>query len=207
MSYLVNLVMEGKPVVVVGAGRVAGRKVEGLLAAGARVTVVAPRAGPEIQALTEAGRIRVLRKLYAKGDLEGALLAVAATDDEAVNAAVSEDAQALGVLINVVDKPALCTFTLPAVVRRGELTLAVATEGRCPSLARAIREELEARYGPEYGEALALLGRMRAELSAKGWESSRIQRAVAELYRGGIVSLIAAGNRESVRELLARYAV
>jgi len=205
MSYLVNLVLEGRTAVVVGAGKVALRKVEGLLLGGAQVTVVAPTACLEIEALVEAGRIVLRREPYRSAHLEGAFLAIAATDDEAVNAKMAEDAQRLGVLVNVVDRPALSSFFLPATVRRGELILGVATGGRCPALASALREELEGRYGPEHGEALALLGRLRERMMAAGWESFRVRQALISLYRAGLPDLIVAGDQEGIRKLVAAF--
>lgn len=205
MSYVVNLVLEGRTAVVVGAGKVGLRKVEGLLQGGARVTVVAPSACPEVEALAEASRLALCREAYRTAHLEGAFLAIAATDNGAVNAQVAEDARGLGVLVNVVDRPALCTFTLPATLRRGELILAVATGGRCPSLASVLREDLEARYGPEHGEALALLAGLRERMMAAGWESFRVRQALASLYRAGLPELIVAGDQEGIRRLVEAF--
>lgn len=205
MSYLVNLALEGRAVVVVGAGNVARRKVEGLLQAGAAVRVVAPSACAEIEALAAAGQITWLREIYRRVHLEGTALVIAATGDEAVNAQVAQDARELGILVNVVDRPALCTFTVPATVRRGDLILAAATSGRCPALASAVREELESEYGPEYAEVVALLGRLRAQMIAAGWESFRIRQTLISLYRAGLPELIAAGDQEGLRRLVAAF--
>ena len=149
MSYLVNLRIAGRPVLVVGAGTVAARKVSALLDADAQVTVVAPDVGVEVSALARAGRIRVVERAFGAQDVEGAFLVVGATDDDSVNRQVAEAAAASGALVNIVDRPELCAYTVPATVRRGHLTLAVATDGRCPTLARAIRERLERQFGPE----------------------------------------------------------
>ena len=205
MSYLVNLSIEGRKALVVGAGAVALRKVEGLLAAGALVTVVAPNACEAIRRLTREGRVALLDKPYEAGDLAEVSLVIAATDDEAVNAAVSVAAQEAGLLVNVVDRPALCTFTLPAVVRRGDLTLAVATEGRCPAFARALREELEERYGDIYGEALEFMGRLRDTMLSEGWDSARIQKVLADLYADGIVALIRSGDAQALAAFLRHH--
>jgi precorrin-2 dehydrogenase/sirohydrochlorin ferrochelatase len=205
MSYLVNLVLEGRLAVVVGAGGVASQKVEDLLTAGARVRVIAPSACGEILELAAAGRIQLELRPYAAGDLEDVVLAVAAASEEAVNARVAEDARALGVLVNVVDRPALCTFTLPATLRRGDLTLAVATQGRCPGLARAIREELEDRYGPEYAEVLRLLSGLRIQMRERGWDGARISKAISAMYRSGIIEAVRSGDPGRIEELIRRY--
>ena len=202
MSYLVNLSIQGKRAVVVGAGAVAHRKAQGLLEAGARVTVVAPEACEGLLALAAEGRLELHRKAYDAGELEGAALVLAATDDETVNARVSADCSRLGLPINVADRPALCTFTLPAVVRRGDLTLAVTTEGRCPAFARALREELEGRYGEVYGEALEFMGRLRDVMLSEGWDSARIQKALAGLYADGIVTVIQSRDAEALAAFL-----
>jgi siroheme synthase-like protein len=145
MGYMVNLVVEGREALIVGGGEIASRKVEDLLAAKARVTLVAPGVCEKIEAL--ADRIQLHRRPYEPGDIGDAFVVIAATDDEALNAAVSRDCAARNVLVNVVDRPALCTFTVPATVHRGDLTIAIATNGRCPALASILREELEDRYG------------------------------------------------------------
>ncbi len=190
MSYMVNLRLENRDVLVVGAGGVAARKIAGLLAAGARVRVVAPDACETVERLAAEDRIEFARRGYRPGDVEGAFLVMAATDDEALNADVSRDAARRGCLVNVADRPALCTVTLPAVVRRGDLTLAVATNGRCPAMARALREELEASYGEAYGEALALMGKLRDTMLSLHWESARIQKVLAGIYDDGLVEVV-----------------
>jgi precorrin-2 dehydrogenase/sirohydrochlorin ferrochelatase len=198
MSYLVNLALEGRAAVVVGGGEVAGRKVEDLLAAKAHVTVIAPQLCAGIAALANEKRIVAHRRPYCTGDLAGAFVAIAATDDEGLNARVAGDAAAMNVLVNVVDRPALCTFTVPATLRRGDLTLAVATEGRCPALAGILREELEARYGPEYAELAGLFGEARKKMIELGWDGRRIRETLAGIYR--------AGDRRLLDEFLTRRA-
>lgn len=202
MSYMVNLVLEGRLAVVVGGGEVASRKVEDLLVARANVTVIAAHTHDRIVALAEEKRILGHWRPYRTQDLHGAFVAVAATDDEALNARVAKDAVALNVLINVVDRPALCTFTVPATMRRGDLTLAVATEGRCPALAGVLREELEQRYGPEYAELVGLFGELRQQMIALAWDGRRIRTTLSEMYRDGVMGPIAAGDRRLLKDFL-----
>jgi precorrin-2 dehydrogenase/sirohydrochlorin ferrochelatase len=185
MSYLVNLALEGRSAVVVGGGEVAARKVQDLLAAKANITVIAPHLCGRIVALADEKRMVAHGRPYRTGDLAGAFVAIAATDDEALNARVAADAAAINVLVNVVDRPALCTFTVPATLRRGGLTIAVATEGQCPALAGILREELEERYGPEYAELAGLFGEARKKMIELGWDGRRIRETLAGMYRTG----------------------
>jgi precorrin-2 dehydrogenase/sirohydrochlorin ferrochelatase len=202
MSYIVNLVLEGRGAVVVGGGEVAGRKVDDLLAAKASVTVIAPHACARILTLADQKQIQAHWRQYRTGDLSDTFVAVAATDDEEVNAQVSRDAAARNVLVNVVDRPALCTFTVPATVHRGDLTVAVATEGRCPALASILREEIEQQYGPEYAGLVDLFARLRQQMTALGWEGSRIRGTLAGIYWDGVARLLAGGDSQLRNEFL-----
>jgi len=202
MGYLVNLVLEGRLAVVVGGGEVAARKVHELLAAKANVTVIAPHLGEDIVALAGEKRVVAHGRPYCTGDLAGAFVAIAATDDENLNARMSKDAAAINVLVNVVDRPALCTFTVPATLRRGDLTLAISTEGRCPALAGILREELEQRYGQEYSELVGLFGELRKKMIELGWNGQRIRETLAGIYRDGAIQRIAGGDQEMLNEFL-----
>jgi precorrin-2 dehydrogenase/sirohydrochlorin ferrochelatase len=201
MGYMVNLSLEGREALVVGGGEIAARKVEDLLAAKAHVTVVAPRICARMEAMEE--RITVHRRPYQTADIGNAFVAIAATDDEELNAQVSRDCAARSVLVNVVDRPALCTFTVPAVVRRGHLTIAIATDGLSPAFSGVLREELEGRYGPEYGELVERLGELRQKMIGAGWRGAAIRDRLGALYRAGIVEAIAAGDDRRVEELLS----
>jgi precorrin-2 dehydrogenase/sirohydrochlorin ferrochelatase len=203
MGYLVNLTVEGREALVVGGGEIAARKVEDLLAAKARVTVVAPRIGEKIAAL--ADRVPIHRRPYESGDIGDSFVVIAATDDEDLNAQVSRDCAARHVLVNVVDRPALCTFTVPATVHRGDLTIAISTDGRCPAFASILREELEGRYGPEYGELVELFAQLRKQMTARGWGGPKIRERLASIYKDGVIELIGAGDEQRLRDLLIRF--
>ena len=179
MGYMANLVVEGREALIVGGGKIAARKAEDLLAAGARVTVVAPDICDEIGALP----VRQHRRPYQPSDIGDSFVVIAATDDEERNAQVSRDCVAHHVLVNVVDRPALCTFTVPASVHRGDLTIAIATNGRCPAFASLLREELEDRYGPDYGPLLERFEQERKRMIAGREPGPRIRERIAELYR------------------------
>ena len=164
-DYPIMLDLTGVPVLVVGGGRVALRKIEGLLRAHAEVTVVAPSVAEEVRRLP----VRVACRAYAETDLDTVRLAITATDDPTVNAAVAADATARGIWVNSADDPANCTFTLPAVARDGAVTVAVGTGGSSPALASHLRAELE-RWLEEIGAAQAAvtLADQRGELQAQG---------------------------------------
>ncbi len=164
VDFPVSLRLDGRPCVVIGGGRVAQTKVESLLAAGARVTLIAPEVTPSLAALAETHEIVHLERSARPGDLRGAFLAVAASDDREAQHAVAAEAEAERVLLNVVDVPRLCTFTFPAVHRQGTVTIAVSSGGASPGLARSIRDDLACYVGPEHALLARLLGRMRERL-------------------------------------------
>lgn len=164
-TYTINLVdLHIQQTIVVGGGKVAARKVEGLLAAEARVKVISPLLVSELQAWVDSGTIDFIQRPYQDGDLEGAYLVIAATGEKAVNHAVWGEATTRGCLINVVDDPEHSTFILPAILRRGDLSIAISTGGNSPALARRLRERLESVFGPEYGTLTELLALLRPEL-------------------------------------------
>jgi uroporphyrin-III C-methyltransferase / precorrin-2 dehydrogenase / sirohydrochlorin ferrochelatase len=173
--YPVMLSLRGRPVLVVGGGEVALRKIEGLLAEGARVSATAPEVVAEIQALADRGEIDLRRRAHREGDVAGFTLVFAATDDRGVNARVFEEAQAAGVWVNVADDPELCTFHLPARVQRGALQLAVASRGGAPFVVRRLRQVLERRLGAEWSEWIDAAARFR-----QGVRALDLPRAEAE---------------------------
>ncbi|MGA7854758.1 MAG: bifunctional precorrin-2 dehydrogenase/sirohydrochlorin ferrochelatase [Candidatus Acidiferrales bacterium] len=153
--------------VVVGGGQIAEAKIPGLLAAEAKIRIIAPEVTDSLAARAREGRIEWLRKRFEPGDLAGAYLVVAATSDVEVNHEVFREAEALGILCNAVDDPDYCHFYYPSVVRRGALQIAISTEGLSPALAQRLRRELEAQFGPEYEPWLNWLGAARRFLRAK----------------------------------------
>jgi precorrin-2 dehydrogenase/sirohydrochlorin ferrochelatase len=193
-QYPVNLVLTGRPVLVVGGGPVARRKVEGLLACGADVTVVAPEIDDQLAALPG---LTLERRPYAAGEAgSGAYrLVVTATDDRAVNQQVFDDADGAGVWVNSADDPDRCTFTLPALVRRGPLLLTVATGGHSPAVASWLRGRLEEEYGGEdYQTLIALLAEEREAIRREGrsteglaWQTA-LESDMLSLIRGGRIS-------------------
>lgn len=154
----------GKKCVVIGGGEVAARKVERLLACGAKVCVVSPDLIPELADLKADRRIDHIHAEYAAPYLSGAALVIGATDDEQTNAAISRDARTSRIPVNIVDDPLKCDFILPSLVERGDLTIACGTGGNSPALARQLREELEGVYGEEYATLTHILGQLRGRM-------------------------------------------
>lgn len=158
------LKLTGRPCVVIGAGNLAESKVESLLAANGKVTVIAPQGNARIVALADGGEIAWHQREYAQGDIAGHFLAIAATNNPAVNRAVFAEAEASGILINAVDDPPFCDFYFPSVVRRGDLQIAISTAGASPALAQRLRKEINAILPLDTGDWLTELGNLRREV-------------------------------------------
>lgn len=167
-AYPVNLLLRGRPVLVVGGGRVAAQKVRGLLDAEADVHVVATEVGPEVRELAGRPGLRWDERPYAAGEAARYRLVVAATGDPEVDGAVFADGEAAGVFVNSADDPQRCSATLPARVRRGPLLVTVSTGGHSPALSTWLRRRLEDELGPEYEVLLRLLAEERAAVRAAG---------------------------------------
>jgi precorrin-2 dehydrogenase/sirohydrochlorin ferrochelatase len=199
--YPVFLEMNGRPCLVVGGGEVAERKVKGLLAAGAAVTVLSPRLTPELAALRGDGRISHIEREYRDGDLEGFEVCMVATDDRAVNAQVAGEGRRRGVWINASDDPANCDFILPSVIRRGDVVIAASTGGASPALARRLREELEAYLSEDSALLAELLADVRRELRARRIVvgSETWQRAID----GRLRALLAQGRYDQAKARLS----
>ncbi|HJY85490.1 MAG TPA: bifunctional precorrin-2 dehydrogenase/sirohydrochlorin ferrochelatase [Candidatus Acidoferrales bacterium] len=155
--------LEGRPCLVVGAGRVAEAKIRSLLATGAAVRVVGRSPTSAVKGWARTGRISWAPREFDPGDLDGVVVVVSATSPE-VNERVCREARRRGVLANVVDEPLHCDFYYPAVVRRGDLQIAISTGGNSPALAQRLRKELEKRFGPEYESWVRELGKERKKL-------------------------------------------
>lgn len=155
------LKLEGRRVLVVGAGKVGEAKIAGLLETGARIRVVAQEASASVHEWAQAGTIELSLRAFTPADLDSVFLAVVATSSRALNERIYREAQLRNVLCNVVDVPDLCDFYYPAVVRRGDLQIAVSTAGQSPSLAQKIRLQLERQFGPAYATWVAQLGETR----------------------------------------------
>src|SRR5262245_49122566 len=196
----VNLLVRGRRVVVVGAGRIAARKIAPLLELGAVVTVVAPDVTDEVRQWADDHRITLLERPFEAADLRDAWLAFTATGVPEVDAAVHAAAEAERVWVNSADDPDNCSFTLMSVIRRSDLVVAVGTGGRSPGLAAHLRRQLTEEFGPEYERVVDLLSEAREELRGAGRSSEDAdwQRA----FDSGIVDLVRAGRVDEAKELL-----
>jgi len=173
--------LAGRKCVVIGAGKVAAGKVEGLLSAGARVVVIGPNAVRGIRVRAKAGELIWRPRRFSPRDLRGAFLAIAATDSPSTNESVFRFCRARRVLCNSVDDPEHCDFYYPAVVRRGPLQIAISTSGRSPELAARLRKELSRQFGPEWSALVERVGKKRQEIlrTAPITQRKRLSRGLA----------------------------
>src|ERR1700733_11345708 len=175
--------LQGRTVVVVGAGAIAEGKVPGLFAAGAKVRVIAPVATPQIAAWAAAGQLEWQGREFSPEDLTGATLAIAATAAAGVNHSVFQEAEARGIFCNAVDDIANCHFYYGAVVQRGDLQMAISTNSKSPALAQPLRKELEQQYPAEYAAWLDSLGEARETLRARSDPKENFEENKAILHR------------------------
>jgi len=205
--YPMFLRVEGRPCLVVGGGEIAERKAATLLDTGARVTVISPRLTAGLAQRVAAGELVYLPRPYRSGDLSGFLLAFAATDDEAVHAQIACDAEAAGVLLNVVDRPQLCTFIVPSVLTRGDLVVAVSTGGGSPALARHVRQRIADTVGPEYERALVVLARLRERLRDAPLSAEERRQIFSGLVESELIECVREQDDAAVDRVLARHGV
>lgn len=204
--YSISLDLTDKECLVVGGGQVAERKARSLLECGARVRVVSPEISPGLTALAGEGRIAYRRGTYRASDLEGVFLVIGSTDQEAVNRQVADDCSARNLIVNIVDDPMKGNFFVPAVVRRGSLTIAVSTDGKSPMLARKLREELEKTYGPQYEEFLDMLGDLREAVIRNVSDHEKKREIFENLVDDVVLGLLKEGRMDRVKErVLSAY--
>ncbi len=188
--YPVFLDLRGRPCLVVGGGEVATRKLEGLLQAGAEVTVISLEVTAAIQQWQSQGELRHLPRCYRRGDLRGFFIAYAASGNAEVDQQMAAEAGVERVLLNVVDLPMLCDFITPAIVQRGDLVIAISTGGKSPGFAKLVRQQLENFVGPEYAEALEVVGVKRNELERSCPNAEERQRLLNEFMESPALDLI-----------------
>ena len=194
--------LDNQKVVVVGGGEVAERKIKNLLVSGCQIYIVSPHLTPHLRQLVTKGKVHhpsydLLGKL-----MDDAAMVIAATDDPEVNSQIASKAKGHGLLVNVVDQPGECNFIMPSIVKRGDLQIAISTGGKSPALAKKIRKEMEAMFGPEYAPLTELLGLLRIKLLSQGKASSKNKIIFQKLVGSNLVQLIKKGNISGVRATL-----
>lgn len=204
MAYYPVLVdLNGKRVLVVGGGGVAERKIQTLLEFGACVDVVSRELSAGLEEMRSQGLFRWVGKEFDSEHLEGVVLVIAATDDALVNRRISESASEKGLLINAVDQPEDCTFIVPAVIRRGDLLIAISTSGKSPAFAKRIRQDLETKFGSEYGHFLSLMGKVREYVLRKGLPHARNKGTFERLVDSPLLDLIRQKDWDSASSVLS----
>jgi precorrin-2 dehydrogenase len=202
--YPVLLNVHGRRCLVIGGGKIALRKVRTLIGHSAEVVVVSPAIDPELQQLVEDGSVKAICREYRAKDLEGAFLVIAATDDLRINEKVASDSKKRRIPVNVVDKPDISDFIVPAFFKRGDIIVAVSTSGKSPALARKIRNELENELRTEYSHLAVIASDVRSELKKRGmpvspeeWQSALDLNSLLELIKRG-------KNKEAKEIMLAK---
>jgi len=203
-TYPVNLKLEGQKCLVVGGGRVALRKVQALKECGPVIILISPCVVPELSGLIRAGGIDYRKRDFTIDDLDSMRLVVAATNDRELNLTVARACHEQGIFVNVVDNPGESTYFVPASLYRGSMCVSVSTDGKSPLLARRVRDYLKGQIGPEFAEAVSLLGELREEIINKYPDQAERQKIWEELLPLGIVETIKTGQWKPVWEQVNR---
>jgi len=201
--YPVNLDIRNRRCLVVGGGPIGSRKTLALLGCGASVTVVSPDATERLVTLSDNREIELKRRTYRSSDPKGMFLVIGATDDDLLNRQVHDDAERLGILCNIADRPEICSFILPAVVNRGDLVIAISTSGKSPAFAKQLRLELAERFGDEYAEFLELMGAIRRQLLSRDHAPKTHKPLFEQLISGNLVDLVKKRDKAGIDKLLA----
>ena len=202
--YPVYIELRDQPCVVIGGGKIAEGKVEGLLAAKAKVTVVAPELTAQLQQLVEHQQITYLARKYQPGDLTGAFMVICATDQAEINHQVWQEASANHQLVNVVDDTPRCNFIAPSILRKGDLTIAISTSGKAPALAVRLKERLQRELGPEYERFLELAGELREPLAQHISDFETRKALWYQLVDSEILDVLANGDIAAAREIISQ---
>ena len=202
--YPVYIQLREQSCVVIGGGRIAEGKVDGLLAAEAKVTVISPDLTPHLSQLEEQGLISYIAREYRPGDLTGAFMVICATDQAEINYQVWQEATANHQLVNVVDDTPRCNFIAPSILRKGDLTIAISTSGKAPALAVRLKERLQREIGPEYERFLELAGELREPLARHIPDFETRKALWYELVDSGILDVLARGDEASAREMISQ---
>ena len=200
--YPVNLDIRNRKCLVVGGGSVGTRKVMTLLDCGATVTVVSLVATSQLQELSNNGIITLEQRPFQASDLERKFLVIGATNDQKLNQKIHAEAERLGILCNIADRPEACNFILPSIVNRGDLVIAISTSGKSPAFAKKMRKDLEKQFGGEYTDFLMLMGAIRKKLLAKSHKPEAHKHLFEQLIRRRLVEMIRDRKDKDINVLL-----
>ncbi|MBW2642934.1 MAG: bifunctional precorrin-2 dehydrogenase/sirohydrochlorin ferrochelatase [Deltaproteobacteria bacterium] len=200
--YPVNLDIRNRKCLVVGGGTVGTRKVMTLLNCGAKVTVVSSDVAEKLQELSDGDIIKLEKRPFQISDLDKMFLVMGATDNQEINREIHSEAERLGVLCNIADRPEVCNFILPAIVNRGDLIIAISTSGKSPAFAKKIRKDLEKVFGTEYAEFLKLMGEIRNKLLSEDHEPEAHKHLFEKLIKRDLIKMIKDRNIAAVNSLL-----
>jgi precorrin-2 dehydrogenase/sirohydrochlorin ferrochelatase len=202
--YPVHLDIKNRNCLVVGGGAVGTRKVNTLLMCGARVTVVSLDPTPRLKKMVAERSVILRERAYRSADLKGMFLVIGATDDEKLNRQISKDAEQIGILCNIADRPEACNFILPSIVQRGDLVITISTSGQSPALAKHIRRKMEAQFGGEYADFLQLMGAIRKKLLSQTHEPEAHKALFNQLIDSNLIELLRTGQKREVNLVLQR---
>ncbi len=206
LQYPICLNIAGRRCLVVGGGQVAARKAIELERCGARVDVIAPSIKADVETLEREHRVSILRRVFVPDDLLNAVVVIAATNDQKVNSAIADACERAGVLVNVVDVPELCSFTVPALLRRGLLTIAVSTTGASPGLSGRVRDEISTVIGSEWSVVLEVVGAFRRTVIRRFFDAPSIRTGLlSDALKLDVVSIVRAGGREALEKRLEAF--
>lgn len=198
--YPVLFNLQGRRCVVIGGGRIAEGKVDGLLEAEAVVQVISPDLTTKLQRLADESRLEYTNRNYQSGDLAGAFIVISATDDRAVNDDVWQEAVSLNIPVNVVDDTPHCNFIAPSILRKGDLVVAVSTSGKAPALAVRLREQFESLVGDEHARFLEIAGRLREPLAARHPDFETRKALWYRLVDSDVINLLQQGNEAAAHD-------
>lgn len=202
--YPIHLDVKNRNCLVVGGGAVGNRKVNTLLMCGAGVTVVSLDPTPQLKKLAAERSIILRERAYRSADLKSMFLVIGATDDEKLNRQISKDAEQIGILCNIADRPEACNFILPSIVQRGDLVITISTSGQSPALAKHIRRKMEAQFGGEYADFLLLMGAIRKKLLSQTHEPEAHKALFNQLIDSNLIELLRTGQKREVNLVLQR---
>ncbi|MEK6715034.1 MAG: bifunctional precorrin-2 dehydrogenase/sirohydrochlorin ferrochelatase [Candidatus Omnitrophota bacterium] len=202
--YPINLNLENKDCLVIGAGVVAERKIKRLLEYGVNLTVVSPNFSRGISMLAKKNRIRLIQRRVNLKDIRGKFLVISASGERRINSLVSKYCKESNILVNVVDSPIESNFILPSIVKRGNLTISISTEGISPALAKKIRQDLEEKFGTEYEKLLKIMKKIRPEALKKIKDGKKRKAFFEKVVKQKVLNLLKQGKQKEAKRSIER---